>query len=614
MPEIVPYKRCSTLAAFSFLFGLVFSMTGVLYAMIGKVTRYSEPEMILSSCTLVGLGLVLTLAGVNFGGMKQRIKCSISFIAGILLAFAGLVIFLSYYPDNWFYPTVAYALISYSLGIFLLLINIFVNYYITGFWPLQCCYPEVPEDHGIEESSSEKAFMKDNSVMKTFAGILLTNLLPEHPGPFLYKEDEENVVFPVTIEGNEDGISREGHEAEHVGNFMEENMEDMEDMEDIMGMKEETVQEDSSGNEDTKEDSIEEAVTDATPASVEERTGHTAPFSEFVSMKKTNVKADDTMRQAARKILKFHFGAMIGHERGTKLGKDTEELHDMRVAAMRMRSVVEVLERYLDMKEMASHLKDIKATRKVLGTVRDLDVFLEKIDHYLEGQPPERRNGMDPLTDSILIERAKGRGNMLMYLDDPGYNKFKEKFAGYLSNKKSWKMRSVTKDGEPVPCKVKDVLPVLLYTQFAAVRAYDEVVSGEAVLDPSLKKYHQLRIDVKILRYTLEFFSEVLGPESKELINNLKALQDNLGDMHDTVVALELLQNFEKYGRWGETDKKRSPGSNELQDYPGVDAYIEFRKQELQDLLAAFPEAWSRVIGPGFSVNFSRAVSGIYSS
>ncbi|MDW7731611.1 MAG: CHAD domain-containing protein [Methanolobus sp.] len=362
---------------------------------------------------------------------------------------------------------------------------------------------------------------------------------------------------------------------------------------------------------ETKETEIEDDITDVGAITTREEIEVVTSFVEFVSMKKTNINADDTMREAARKLLMFHFGEMVKHERGTKVGKDIEELHDMRVAAMRMRSVVEVLERYLDMDEMSSHYKNIRSTRKVLGTVRDLDVFLEKIDHYLEGQAPEKRLEMDPLADSILIERAKNRGNMLVYLDDARYNKFKKNFADYLSHKKSWKMRSI-KDGEPIPRKVKDVLPVLLYEQFATVRAYDELVSGEAVVDPSLEKYHLLRIDVKILRYTLEFFREVLGSESKDLIKDLKALQDNLGDMHDTVVALELLENFEKYGRWGETGKKKSSGSNGLQDYPGIDAYIEYREQELHDLLEAFPAAWAKVIEPDFSVRFSQAISGIY--
>jgi CHAD domain-containing protein len=334
------------------------------------------------------------------------------------------------------------------------------------------------------------------------------------------------------------------------------------------------------------------------------------PYAEFRSIKKVDVKADDTMREAARKILMYHFGQMVEHERGTKVGRDIEELHDMRVAAMRMRSVVEVLEDYLNMKEMSSHYKNIKSIRRTLGTVRDLDVFLEKIDHYLAAQPPERAPEMDPLTDSMLIERAKHRGTMLVYLDDSRYNKFKKNFADYLLSKKSWKMKSAKKNGEPIPARVVDILPVLLYSQLATVRAYGDVLTDDTKIDPYLEKYHQLRIDVKILRYTIEFFREVLGSETKSLIKDLKALQDNLGDMHDTVVALEMLENFERYGVWGETQGKNN--SANIRDYPGVDAYIEYRKKELASLLDSFPDAWSKVIDPDFSVRFSQAIAGLY--
>lgn len=616
MPDILPYKEYSMLAAFSFLSGLVFSMTGVLYAMVGEVTRYSNPQVILISCFLVGLGLVMTLVGVNFGGMRRTLSRNRSFLAGVLLSLAGLLIFFVSYPESWFYPMVAYSLISYSLGILLLLINIFVNYYAGIFALSDYHYTGISENeanhHEFKEHiHREDSFManKNSSVSLTFAGILLANLLPGHPDRFSHGR----------VEKSDEVFINEGHGLNEIAQTENDALapaampEGATGVSDNMIIEEDTVQNDLSG-EETKQTEAQDETGDVGIISVEDKNLHNIPFSEFVSMKKTNINADDTMREAARKLLMFHFGEMVKNERGTKVGKDIEDLHDMRVAAMRMRSGVEVLEDYLNMEEMSSHYKNIKSTRKVLGTVRDLDVFLEKIDHYLEGQPPERRLEMDPLEDSILIERAKNRGNMLVYLDDARYNKFKKNFADYLSQKKSWKMKSL-KNGEPVPRKVKDVLPVLLYEQFAIVRAYDEHVSGEAVVDPSLDQYHKLRIDVKILRYTLEFFKEVLGSESKDLIKDLKALQDNLGDMHDTVVALELLENFEKYGRWGETDKKNPSGyNNGLQDYPGVDAYLEYRRQELQDLLEAFPAVWAKVMEPDFSVRFSQAISGIYMS
>ncbi len=337
-------------------------------------------------------------------------------------------------------------------------------------------------------------------------------------------------------------------------------------------------------------------------------------FSEFMSMKSTDIRTEDTMREAARKILMYHFGTMVEHEQGTMEGKDIEQLHDMRVAAMRMRSVIEVFEPYLDMDKMSKYLKHIKSIRRTLGSVRDLDVFIEKIEHYLSDKQPEVRAEIDSLIGSILIAKANSRGNMLVYLDTKRYNKFKKGFSEYLLHKRSWKTKTMMKDGKTVPCKVIDVLPILIYSQLAAVRAYEEIISNEKIVDPYLDIYHQLRIDVKILRYTIEFFREILGQEAKGLIKDLKALQDNLGDIHDTVVALDLLEKFKSFGTWGKVNKDNNSLISDIPSYQGVENYIEYRKSELDDLATRFPQMWSKVLDPYFNIRLSKAISDIYIS
>jgi CHAD domain-containing protein len=601
MPYTAPQKKNSTLAVFSVLFGFVFTMTGVLYATVGKVTRFSDPQVILVLCSLIGLGLVLIMTGVNLAAMNKSIGRSRSFLAGILFSALGIFIFVTYYPEGWFYPIVAYAIISYSLGIFLILFNIFLNCFTLSYCspsftsPVTgLCNDDLPEN---KESPGSW-----DSVMGRFAGILLANILPNQPGP---------------IQDNEDNGSNR-----HAGSDLQSKTDEIADSDAISRVivNHEAVNVVSGAAEEKPVEGVQETVlsdepassqaTAVQPASEEEEPPAVAdsPFNEFISMKKTGIKAHDTMREAARKLLMFQFGRMLEHERGTQVGKDIEELHDMRVAAMRMRSVFQVFEEYLDMKALDKHLNNLRSTRRALGQVRDLDVFLEKIDHYLENLPTGIEIDLSKLTDSLHIEKAKRRGMMLIYMDNGRYGKFKNSFTRVLLEKRSWAMKQVTKKGEPIPGTVKDVLPVLLYSRFARVRSYDHIVSPEA--SPTLEQYHQLRIDVKILRYTLEFFREVLGAESKELIQDLKNLQDNLGDMHDAAVALELLENFERYGRWGVTEEDHVK-AQAIKD-PGVEAYMQYRRQELERLIAEFPAVWSKVIDNDFSITFSRTIAGMY--
>ncbi len=56
-----------------------------------------------------------------------------------------------------------------------------------------------------------------------------------------------------------------------------------------------------------------------------------------------------------------------------------------------------------------------------------------------------------------------------------------------------------------------------------------------------IQELHDLRIAAKRVRYTLEIFKEFLPIESQEYAQELTALQDELGALHDSEVMLALL-------------------------------------------------------------------------
>ncbi len=108
--------------------------------------------------------------------------------------------------------------------------------------------------------------------------------------------------------------------------------------------------------------------------------------------------------------------------------------------------------------------------------------------------------------------------------------------------------RSDLDGGEPRPYRVRHVAPLVIYERLAAVRAYDEWVS---IPNPPLERLHALRIACKRLRYTLEFFREVLGPDTRSLIKEIVTMQDHLGDLQDAVVASDILKRLSGAGERG---------------------------------------------------------------
>lgn len=303
---------------------------------------------------------------------------------------------------------------------------------------------------------------------------------------------------------------------------------------------------------------------------------------------------EDTIAEAFRKTLSFHFARMLEHESGTRAGEDIEALHDMRVATRRMRAAFLVFGRYVEAQPLKPLLKGLRRTGRTLGAVRDLDVFREKVQHYLDTLPEERRAELDPLLKALNQQREAARASMLAYLDSPAYHHWVEHFQQTLHQPLP-EPPPLTEAG-PRPRQACHLIPLLVFERWANVRAFEPWVG---LPDTPLSRYHQLRIAAKGLRYTLEFFGELLGKEAKSCLEQVKALQDHLGDLQDAVVACGLLRDFLTWGTWGHEKHPAAPSEPVLA--PGVAAYLAYRQQEIQTLVGTFPPVWATITGAGFS-------------
>jgi CHAD domain-containing protein len=324
-------------------------------------------------------------------------------------------------------------------------------------------------------------------------------------------------------------------------------------------------------------------------------------------LEKPGLKADDTMAEAARKTLLYHLQKMMLHEPGTRGGEDPEELHDMRVATRRMRAALRVFEDYLAMREYKPFLKVMRETGRELGAVRDLDVFMIKTQCYIDSLPPEERSGLDPLVEAWRTERERARAELLAFLDNDGYQRFKQKFETFLRQPGAGAGRVTGDDGEPAPTRVGDVLPGVLFDRLALVKAYDGPISQP---DAPLAVFHQLRITSKGLRYALEFFQEVLGADSKPLIDRTKQVQDHLGDLQDAVVTCDVLLGFLGSGTWGppRTDKKATRTLFPV-NAPGVATYLAAKQNEIDRLMRTFGPLWDQIHGSEFSRPLAKLVA-----
>ena len=293
---------------------------------------------------------------------------------------------------------------------------------------------------------------------------------------------------------------------------------------------------------------------------------------------------DDPMSEAGRKVLLFHFERMLAREPEARRGEDIEALHAMRVATRRMRSALRVFGPFFRAKALRPFAAELRRAARVLGAVRDMDVLLSDAARFAA----ERGNGeMASLLETWAARQARAHDALLAYLDGADFAEFVARFHAFLTTPEVG-AKPYAQTERVRAYQVRHVAPRLIYARYERVRAYETVLEGAPL--PTL---HALRIEGKRLRYTLEFFAEVLGAERREILRALKALQDHLGALNDARVAQEELQAFlaAHNTRYSGVPRFLRP------DVGGVWRYLEAQRARQEQLRATLPKRWDEVFG-----------------
>jgi CHAD domain-containing protein/transposase len=316
--------------------------------------------------------------------------------------------------------------------------------------------------------------------------------------------------------------------------------------------------------------------------------------------KNIGLTPEDSLAAAGRKVWLFHFAYMLSHEQGTLEGKDLEELHDMRVATRRMRSAFGIFQEAYDPKTMKRFLKGLRGIGKALGEVRDLDVILVNGLNYQNQLPEEVRHGLDPLILGWKDLLRKKRIKLTKHLHSDAYTRFKTEFNQFLQNETSGNQAAGT--SIDANASIRDIVPVLIYTRYARVRAYDTILA-----QATISQLHALRIEFKKFRYALEYFKEILGDGTAKAINEIKQYQDHLGELHDADVACLLLSDFLKHL---ESDQQALPIQTRVNPEQVVN-YLASQHAERYRLMVSFPEKWSKFNRPEFRQNLAQVISSL---
>lgn len=301
----------------------------------------------------------------------------------------------------------------------------------------------------------------------------------------------------------------------------------------------------------------------------------------------TPISPTESIAEAGRKILLKDFIHMLEREAGSRSGEDIEDVHKMRVAIRRMRSVSSLLYDNYTSKSIRPLRKQLKKLAKVLGNVRDLDVVIAEIETVQASVADEEKQAFDSIIKRLNKQRKKARKKLNAYLDSKDYLKFVARTTVFLTKEG----KGVAPVDEYHPYQVRHVVPILISEALAQVRAYDPYIPTTDELRaqeesdeetsanlPEISILHALRIEVKCLRYIVTSFEDVLGKTIADFIAETKVLQEHLGRISDLNMLEELMLEH----------------MNFKAEESAFDAYLVNLRAERAELVQSFPDVWER--------------------
>lgn len=309
--------------------------------------------------------------------------------------------------------------------------------------------------------------------------------------------------------------------------------------------------------------------------------------------RKPGIRAEDSMSEAALKVLRSNFARMKKREAGTRSGHDAEDLHDMRVAARRIRAAWRLFESAFKPAKTKKLRRRLESISDRLGAARDLDVLTQGLDAYGLTLDETQRRGLDPLRSVWRHQRDVARGALVRELDSGSYEAFVKEMSAFLDSGANSAAYSTT---PMAPHRVRDRVPSEIWATYEAVRAYELVLPWA-----DMETLHDLRIAAKWLRYALEFFGEALGPASGPLLERVAALQDHLGCLHDADVAARLARDVlvAKAGELSKTERD------------AIGAYLRAREREVTRRRRSLGPVWRAVNGASFRQALGRATAAL---
>ena len=212
---------------------------------------------------------------------------------------------------------------------------------------------------------------------------------------------------------------------------------------------------------------------------------------------------------------------------GAQQGEE-EPVHQVRVAARRLRSAVRLFSPYISSLRPKVMEARLKWLGKQAGAVRDLDVLDRLLQKRAARLDPVMLKDLEPLFEQLRLRRAEASSRLARSLASSRYKSLVARLSEPIA--------ITTRGDDAFGAVAGDLFAPMLQ---AVMRAGEKIHD-----DPNPEQLHRLRKRAKASRYALEM---MLGLDKKHvtsILKELEKLQDLMGGYNDAIMAAGWIREF----------------------------------------------------------------------
>jgi len=218
-------------------------------------------------------------------------------------------------------------------------------------------------------------------------------------------------------------------------------------------------------------------------------------------------------------------------------GRDSEGVHQMRVALRRLRSALDIFRPILPASWLDGLLEDLRWLNQPLGKRRDLDVFLEETLQPLREAEPDLA-GLENLQLLLEARREAAQVALVSALQSPRAAQWLLRLRRLAHADEAEALKRLDQTQHDAALQPAISFAALILRQ----RRKKLRKLGDLHASLSVPDLHRLRIRAKKLRYASEFFRYLFAKKpAKRAGAALAQLQDTLGALNDAAVGDQLL-------------------------------------------------------------------------